>query len=352
MNRYKKFMIFFLAIVAVIALALGGFLLYGTLTDYKPNEQELVFDAQSQIGAVTDSVFHMLTWNIGYAGLGDNMDFFYDGGTMVRSDKDRTESNLDKITSFISESNDVDFFLFQEVDIDSKRSYAINEQVEIANVLPNYENYFAPNYKVKFVPLPFSEPMGRVFGGLVTYSKYETQKVVRHSFPGNYSWPIGLFMLDRCFMVNRYKLSSGYELLVINTHNSAYDDGSLRSGQMEFLKGFLLNEYQKGNYVIVGGDWNQCPPNMTISFDEILFDKLDYKLIPADYLEEGWKWVFDSTAPTNRRLTEVYNEYSTPRTVLDYFLVSPNVESVSVQTIDLNFEYSDHNPVKASFKLK
>ena len=52
-------------------------------------------------------------------------------------------------------------------------------------------------------------------------------------------------MLDRCFLVNRYPVSNGNELLMINTHNSAYDDGSLRKQQMDFLKDFLWLNMRK-----------------------------------------------------------------------------------------------------------
>jgi exonuclease III len=38
--------------------------------------------------------------------------------------------------------------------------------------------------------------------------------------------------------------------------------------------------------------------------------------------------------------------------VIDGFIVSPNVEVLSVQTIDLDFKNSDHNPVKLTFALK
>lgn len=39
-------------------------------------------------------------------------------------------------------------------------------------------------------------------------------------------------------------------------------------------------------------------------------------------------------------------------TIIDGFIVSPNVEIVNVQGKDLKFENSDHNPVSAVFKLK
>lgn len=40
--------------------------------------------------------------NIGYAGLGDNMDFFYDGGRRVRDSRERTARNLKEIVETIS----------------------------------------------------------------------------------------------------------------------------------------------------------------------------------------------------------------------------------------------------------
>ena len=79
----------------------------------------------------------------------------------------------------------------------------------------------------------------------MTLSKYDAASSVRFSFPGNFSWPLGLFFLDRCFLVNRYTLKNEKELLVINTHNSAYDDGSLRDEQLKFLKDFIQAEYKR-----------------------------------------------------------------------------------------------------------
>ena len=37
--------------------------------------------------------------------------------------------------------------------------------------------------------------------------------------------------------------------------------------------------------------------------------------------------------------------------VIDGFILSPNVELVSVNTLDEGFTYSDHNPVKLQVKL-
>jgi exonuclease III len=184
----------------------------------------------------------------------------------------------------------------------------------------------------------------------MTISKYVPSKVIRYSFPGNYSWPVRLFFLDRCFLVNRYTLANEKELIVINTHNSAYDDGSLRNKQMEYLKIFLKSEYEKGNYIIVGGDWNQCPPNFNTLFNGDLMDFELKKDIPYDFLPK-WTWAYDNTLPTNRRVDVPYIKGKTLTTVIDFYLLSPNIKKISIKNIDLGFENSDHNPVSITIKL-
>ncbi|MBW1867289.1 MAG: hypothetical protein JRI38_06050 [Deltaproteobacteria bacterium] len=159
-------------------------------------------------------------------------------------------------------------------------------------------------------------------------------------------------MLDRCFLVNRYPVSDGKELLVINTHNSAYDDGSLRKGQMDYLKAFLTDEYGKGNYIIVGGDWNQCAPGFSPGFDGKNFDTNDYSLIDRDYLPLDWTWLYDNKTPSNRRLMIPYDPEKSLVTVIDYYLLSPNIKGVFKQTVNLDFQHSDHQPVLAKIKLK
>ncbi|MBW2654762.1 MAG: endonuclease/exonuclease/phosphatase family protein, partial [Deltaproteobacteria bacterium] len=47
--------------------------------------------------------------------------------------------------------------------------------------------------------------------------------------------------------------------------------------------------------------------------------------IENDYLSE-WQWVYDQKIPTNRRLVAPYDQQTTLTTVIDFFLVSPNIE--------------------------
>lgn len=340
-----------LVIIAItLLLSFISFLSYITINDYKPNEISCIYNNKN-FEIIEDSLeLDLLIWNIGYAGLSKEMDFFYDGGKNVYPKKEIVKQNLIGILDNLKKYKPTDFILLQEVDRASKRSYFFNQYDSIAKLFENHYSYFAKNYDVAFVPVPLSKPMGKVNSGLMTLSKYPAKKVDRHSFIGNYSWPKSLFLLDRCFMVSRFQLENNDELVVINTHNSAYDDGSLKQAQMEQLKEFLIDEYNKGNYVIVGGDWNQSPPNFVDNFGKDIMDNEVRTDISDDYLA-GWQWVYRNNIPTNRRVTTEYIQGKSLTTVIDFYLISPNISLVEVENYNLGFTFSDHQPVYMKVKL-
>lgn len=340
-----------IVLTAVIFFAM--FLVYSTLTFYDPDKELLIEKYETPDTIRCETPLNVISWNIGYAGLGDNMDFFYDNGKKVRDTKERTITNLDSISSFLMKNLSCNFFLLQEVDVKSKRTYSINEVDTLINKT-HFVYALAPNYVTKFVPIPPTSPMGEVYSGILSLSAYTPISSTRFAYPGSFSWPNKLFNLRRCMLVNRYPASNGKEFILINTHKSAFDDGSLKKQEMELLHNFVIDEYSKGNYVVVGGDWNQSPPKFSItSFGEnYKSEAFILKNIDSTYMPNDWKWVFDTTTPTNRYLETPYIPGKTFRSILDIFLVSPNVEVISNKTIDLNFRNSDHNPISMSFKLK
>ncbi len=340
-------------LVMVLVFGFIIFLAYASITDYRPDEITLLSEGQEEYIPLSDSIeLNCIDWNIGYCGLDKDMDFFYDGGDKVRPEKDQVQRNLEAVLDYISGQDTVDCWLFQEVDRESKRSYRSDQFAAIGSLLEDYYSSFGKNYDVFFVPLPVSHPYGKVLSGIASFCRFPFTRTVRHSFPGNYSWPMGVFMLDRCFTVNSIPVSGGKELLIINTHNSAYDDGSLRKNQMEYIREFLLKEYQVGNYVLVGGDWNQCPAGFTPGYSAHIFDTLSLLYIEDNYLPGDWTWAYDPDVPSNRRVLKPYDPVTSPTTVIDYYLLSPNIELLSVKTDHLNFENSDHNPVRLKVKLK
>jgi endonuclease/exonuclease/phosphatase family metal-dependent hydrolase len=346
----KKVLKAILFVIFLLVLALAGIILYAVVSDYKP-EEKITISVSDKPDILSDSLeFSLLTWNIGYCGLDKDMDFFYDGGTKVMTPEKNCLENLVAVKKFLAANDSADIILLQEVDKSSKRSYHFDEFDTLSASLKDYHPFFAINYKVFFVPVPPASPMGKVLSGISLFSRYQPSSSVRYTFPGHYGFPTQLFQLDRCFIVNRYPLKNGKELIVINTHNEAFDPGQIRRAQMEYLKKFLLDEYAKGNYIIAGGDWNQSPPDFK---PEFIMNKVNTSqmMMASDYLPAEWRWVYDNKTPSNRSVIASYDPATTTTTVIDIFLLSPNVKALSVSCINLSFDNSDHNPVRMKVKL-
>src|SRR5699024_2704846 len=113
----------------LVVLAVGGLLGYLSLTEYRPDDIELleVVQAARKDNVRVGERLDVLSFNTGYCGLGREQDFFMDGGSMVRprSEED-VRANLNGILSELVRQN-VDIYLLQEVDFDSWRSYYTNQ---------------------------------------------------------------------------------------------------------------------------------------------------------------------------------------------------------------------------------
>ncbi|MDR0755115.1 MAG: hypothetical protein LBF04_06985 [Prevotellaceae bacterium] len=315
--------------------------------DFKPPKQQII--AQNDCKILTEDTFDILTWNIGYAGLDASMDFFYEGGSQSRQSREKTCENLQKICAVIKDNDTVDFVLLQEVDIDSKRSYNINEFREIKTAVLSFDSYFSINYKTFFVPVPIKNPTGKILSSLVFCTEHKVCKLESFAYPNTMKLPSRTFLYDRCFTVARYNLKNSKQLLIVNTHNSAFDSGEQRSEEIRFLKKIITAEYDMGNYIIVGGDWNQIPPSCID--DAKATQYFVATPIPSDLFSDEWQW-FVGDIPTNRYLDKPYTAEHSLTTTVDFFLASPNVECINIKVIDLQFANSDHNPVKAQFRLK
>ena len=351
---FKKIIKWVLIAILIPVIAFSLFLIYMTVTDYKPEEKiPLSITDNHETILKRNMPFTILTFNIGYCGLDKNQDFFMDGGTMSRSSSyKKTDENLKAITRFIKDENPT-FALIQEIDINSSRSYHINELKYMQQELP-LSSVFALNYKVPFVPVPLNHPMGSVYAGNVTFSSFKTISASRYQYPGSEKWPKQMFDLDRCFTESIIPVDDGKNLILVNSHLSAFDKGGeIRKVQLNYLKEYILTQYSRGNYVIVGGDWNHSLPGTDpkqFKSDESWPFWL--QKLPDDFAPVGFKWAADSKTPSVRTVASEYRVNHNFLAVIDGFLVSPNVEIIKVTVHQLDFENSDHNPVTAELVLK
>ena len=134
-------------LLAVVVLA-GGLIGYLSAMEYNPDDVEPVqvtASARNESAAV-GRMLDIVTFNTGYGGLGREQDFFMDGGTMVRPDKKSdVERNLSGILGALSRMK-ADVYFLQEVDLDSYRSYYINQADYYSHGL-SMNRAFAYNYK-------------------------------------------------------------------------------------------------------------------------------------------------------------------------------------------------------------
>jgi endonuclease/exonuclease/phosphatase family metal-dependent hydrolase len=356
----KKMFILIGIIIAIGILYVGGFILYGTVTKYKPAAMEQVPVVAGRQPAnnsrpIPDSVFTFMTWNIGYCGEGAETDFFYDSGVGVIAPERLVKKYTAGVYQTIKDNGDADFIFIQEADRKGKRSWNNDEVTGISSQLPDHNYAFAVNYDVKYLPFPlepWKQSLGRIYGGILTLSKYTPTECTRVSLPNITDWPRRIFYLERCLMLQRYPLAGGKDLVVINTHFEAYDDGGVKRAEMAVTKKIMEAEYAKGNYVVLGGDWNIAPPDFNIhKWEKVKLLDVLYTLNNDPNYIPGWKYVYDGNTPSNRKNDHPFDE-TTFTTVIDYFFVSPNIEVEDVHGINAGFKYSDHNPVRMKIRLK
>ena len=163
--------------------------------------------------------------------------------------------------------------------------------------------------------------------------------------------------LDRCYSVSRIPTENGKELVLYNVHLSAYGGSDeIRTGQMTMLFEDMKKEYEKGNYCVCGGDFNHdFTGNSTQIFNDSLTVEYGWaqpfpeKLLP-DCIVRCMDYEGDLVPPC--RNCDLPYKDGNDTFIVDGFLISQNVECVSVQNINTDFAYSDHNPVVLKFVLK
>ena len=344
-----------IVLLLFVVLLAGGLLALLSITEYKPEDVETVaVQGTGDRALKAGEQVSIMTWNIGYGALGDNADFFMDGGSGVNTaDLARLQENLHGIQSEIWEMAP-DILLLQEVDQYSSRSLGVDEMDWFRQGMEEYVTAFANNFKVVFLPYPIP-PIGKVDSGIGTFSEFSINTAERIQLPVPFSWPMRMANLKRCLLVTRIPVEgSDRELVVVNLHLEAYDDGEGKVEQTKMLAQVLAAEAEKGNYVIAGGDFNQIFSTMDQEAYPAQEGKWQPGVIDVAQIEGGWQFLMDASVPTCRSLDQPYegaDKAGFQYYLIDGFIVSGNVSVEHLETLDLDFEYTDHNPVFLSFTL-
>lgn len=356
--RWWKIPLILIAVILIAAIVYVAyvFISYSRIDD----NQEIIPEGTAKNAAVkTDTEYTAVTYNVGFGAYTPDFSFFMDGGkSSWANSKESVIACIDGAASVIKEHN-ADFAMLQEVDYDGTRSYHVDESEQIESQFPDHSSAFAVNYHSAFLFYPFTQPHGANNSGILTLSDCTISSSLRRSLPVATSLK-KILDLDRAYTISRIPVENGRELVILNTHTSAYGtEGDLQTRQMQMMFDDMKAEYDKGNYVVAGGDWNhdftgdsRYQLNNAIPGD---MDSLAWCAdFPVDLIPEGFCRVTDYKSglrPSCRNADVPYSEDNFVVTV-DGFIVSDNVEPTFVDVIDTGFAYSDHNPVEMRFKLK
>ncbi len=366
----KRIIKIVVAAVSILLLFALGFVGYLELSYYRIGDTVIdVYNNSSAILSLGEE-YSITTYNIGFGAYDRDYSFFMDTGYM--GDGTKTVGKYGKGVSRENVVNNTegaieilkalspDFIIAEEVDTDSSRSYGINQKQMITDAFPMHSYTYAENFHSAYLPYPLHDMHGIVNAGILTTSRYKMDCSYRYELPIDESFVNKFFDLDRCVNLVRYGIDgTDKQLSIISVHLSAYDEGGVyRRLQVELLKELMYEEYDRGNYVIVGGDFNHDIAEGGSNFPTQQLRPDWIQTLSADEFGESFRIVSDSTAPSCRDADIPWEEGVTFATVVDGFIVSDNIEVVKIENIteiggaDTNFMYSDHNPVNMSFKLK
>lgn len=362
------------SLVGAMILLVVGYVIYVAAQYYRieDNFSLEVKNAQEQTVSAGEE-YTVLSYNLGFGAYSPEYSFFMDTGIMKDGkavtgkyakgmSKEDVEKNVSGQVERVREQN-ADFYFLQEADEKADRSYGINMVERMTSAMPAYSSIYAENFHTAKLFYPFNDPIGKTNAGILTLSRFKVESAVRRSFPITTKFLDKLFDLDRCFSVQYLPVAgSDKYLTLINLHMSAYDEGgSIRAKQLEMLNAVLKEEREKGNYVVAGGDFNHCLIADGFDSDEAALSAFESNQLTPDWvknsvlhereLAEGFKIAANANKATCRGADIPYEAGVNFETVIDGFLYSDNVEVVTEETVYSDYAYSDHNPVKMTFKL-
>lgn len=362
-NIRKTFLKAVLGAVAFLVLLVLGYCIYMLATYHRIEDKQVLSirmpARQPGVEAVLQKgeEYKILTYNIGFGAYTPDFSFFMDGGKSSWAKSRESVIETVQGAAELVDGIDPDFIMMQEIDVNSTRSYHVDQYEQLNETFDDYYSSFAVNYDSAFLAYPLTQPHGKCYAGIALYAKYPIMGSLRRSLPISAS--LSKFLdLDRCYSISRIPTENGKELVLINIHMSAYgNDASVRERQIAMLCADLQKEYENGNYVICGGDFNH---NLKAHNYEVLPVASWAYPFPRKELPEHFRFALDSFAQrdldalwdSSRNADMEWVSGETFTVTLDGFIISDNVQCIDYKHIKTGYSYSDHEPVVMRFKLR
>lgn len=320
---------------AVLLVALIIFYFWASSSSYPREKYAEVVDYKTDYVTDNDNIFTLVTYNIGYlSGLTNNQ--------AIKTNKELFDNNLKTAITALKPLKP-DFIGFQEIDLDSKRSFKVNQVNKIAEALNFAQSAIAINWDKNYLPFPyfpFSAHFGRILSGQAVLSRYPIESHERIALEKITNKPFfyKAFYIDRLAQITKINIKGRF-LILINVHLEAFEVAT-RQKQTEFLQK-LLSKYVDDHPVLLIGDFNSTlingdNPQPTIN---LLLNNPSLKsAVPKEKLTDEQSRTFPSDKPIAK---------------LDYIFYTPKtIEVMEWGVISEAEQASDHLPLMIKFRFR
>ncbi len=341
-----------LSLALIIALVLFLFVngIINSFSFYNPKKTEAISVYNINGAApIPDKKVRVLSFNTGYAALGEEADLYSEGGRGERASADAVLKNARGISELVNLSN-ADAVLLQSVDTDSHRSRYVDQCSYYINN-GRFGSAFAIDHKANSTS--FFPPYKKVNSGLLTLSKRSiawAERVPLTKFSAPFASNPNI-----CMLVTQIPIeNSDKKLILINFELEARISLEDKIKQTAELLKYAEETANRGDYVIAGGSFYRCFEGTQNRYP--LPDRLRWtpEEMSLSEIPDNLSLVYDETVPTTRILAEPYDREAEEKKVYvsDGFVISKNLSVNMLVTVDQEFRYSAHNPVllEVSFK--
>lgn len=294
---------------------------------------------QTRDGAARDAWPETLTvvsYNLGYlSGLTNNQP--------VARSRSLYDQNQQQAIAALA-AVDADLIALQEVDIDARRSFYVNQVQALATGLRYPETAIALNWNKRYVPFPpwpVSVQFGPLVSGQAVLSQLPITNHQRQVLDRVASQPFfyNALYLERLAQVVQVS-GAGRSLVLINVHLEAFD-APTRLRQTRFVRS-LAEDYARQQPVILLGDFNSALNRPQEGDPRSITELLSSEALRPVVVPDQWLQPDQLTFPADQ-----------PQYKLDYIFYTPRtLERLDARVVTEAAQASDHLPLVARFRWR
>jgi endonuclease/exonuclease/phosphatase family metal-dependent hydrolase len=337
--------------IAILLLFTSFCALWTSKNSNSPNHWKVSL-GNFQNNLALKKIFSILTYNIGYAsGMANNLPAKMNPAFFME--------NLESIVNTIQQSK-ADIIAAQEVDLDSQRSFQMNQARIIGRKTGFPFIAITTTWDKSFIPYPFwpIAPLGKMLSGQVVISKfpilsekiYDLKQITGLNFL--YDFFFKLFGGKRVIQEVIVSLDRT-PVHILNVHLESLSKEAREDQAYELLK--IYNRI-RNKPVIILGDFNSVPP-----YEKKLKDfpndpdndnYEDDKSMQLIYSEKSLKPAISKEKYLKNSKDFFTFSSGTPSRTIDHIFYNDKIEYVDSKVLSGAGKGSDHFPVLFRFKVR